>query len=117
MSLPLTAEQRTWAERQAQQNGVLFFVEFVEPLLSPPKEPDPEESPGLWEIKAEPNPCVRLFGLGPEEVTCRHCKHLIRNEAWSKTYLKCFYRGVTNGAATDHRAGWKACKKFEVAHA
>jgi hypothetical protein len=112
MSLPLTAEQREWAQSQAHAAGFLFFAEFIEPLTA---APEPETSPPeLWEIKREPNPCVRLFGLGPEGVTCRHCKHLIRHKPGCNTYLKCFLRGVTNGPGTDHKAGWKACKKFEA---
>lgn len=60
------------------------------------------------------NPCVGLFGKGPEGKTCRTCAHLIR-KGRGKTYIKCALRRNTNGPATDHRARWMACAKYEVA--
>lgn len=59
------------------------------------------------------NPCVAAFGPGPDGVTCSGCAHLF---AWGDTagrYLKCDMRRTTRGSATDHRAGWPACAKYE----
>ena len=58
-----------------------------------------------------PNPCIAAFGLGPEGQTCKTCQHLYR-KTYSKTYIKCELRPDTNGAGTDHRAGWDACGKY-----
>lgn len=61
------------------------------------------------------NPCVALFGKGPDGKTCRTCAQLMRRGGASKVYLKCALRKNTNGPATDHRAGWMACSKYEEA--
>lgn len=79
--------------------------------------PTPEQQAWLDDQMAkspvEPNPCVRQFGSGPEGETCRNCQLLLR-KSMSKTYLKCALRKNTSGPATDHRAGWNACAKFEL---
>lgn len=78
--------------------------------------PTPEQQAWLNEqmskTPVEPNPCVRLFGPGPDGETCRHCAHLLRKRM-SKTYLKCALRQNTSGPATDHKAKWNACTRFE----
>lgn len=56
------------------------------------------------------NPCVGLFGKGPEGVTCKRCTHIYHNGR----YLKCDFRTHTNGPGSDHKAGWPACAKFEA---
>ena len=58
------------------------------------------------------NPCVGIFGSGPAGRVCRECVHLYR-KVMGKTYLKCALRRNTGGPATDHRARWAACAKFE----
>lgn len=63
-------------------------------------------------IPKKGNPMLRN-GYGPEGKKCKHCTHLIRKDFHSKVYYKCFYRGDTNGAGTDHRVNWPACKLFE----
>ncbi len=47
-----------------------------------------------------------------EGETCKNCIHLIRKQ-FSKTYLKCSLASNSNSPATDWRAGWVACGKFE----
>jgi hypothetical protein len=111
ISLPLTQEQKVWAQRAALNAGYLF-QEMLNAVERPPTA-DPPEGEEWFEKKTEPNPCVRLFGKGPIEVSCKHCKHLIRHKPGNNTYLKCFYRGVTHGPGTDHRAGWASCSKYE----
>jgi hypothetical protein len=64
------------------------------------------------EIPVEPNPCVRLFGKGPEGSICRDCTHLYRNYR-QKAYIKCDFRAHTNGPGSDHKARWQACSRFE----
>lgn len=61
---------------------------------------------------AEPNPCRRFHGPGPEGVTCTNCTHLYAVHK-SKTYWKCNLRKHTNGPASDHRVRWLACAKYE----
>jgi hypothetical protein len=61
----------------------------------------------------DPNPCVRLFGKGPEGAKCKKCVHLVRM-LYGHTVLKCEERGdLTHGPKTDQRSGWNACSKFE----
>lgn len=61
------------------------------------------------------NPCVRLYGMGPENTRCKECRLLRRKGGHAKTYFKCELRGDTNGPATDHRANWPACGRFVAA--
>jgi hypothetical protein len=45
----------------------------------------------------DPNPCVKLFGKGPEGKTCKGCKHLTRL-LYGHTVLKCDQReDLTHG--------------------
>lgn len=64
------------------------------------------------ELHAEPNPCVYVFGPGPEGKTCKTCAHLVRRD-YAKTYYKCDKRSMSRSEATDHRVGWRACGKYE----
>ncbi len=59
-----------------------------------------------------PNPCVRLYGFGPAHAICKTCRHLVRRGA-NKSYLKCKQYKITHGPATDMRANWTACAKYE----
>lgn len=65
-------------------------------------------------IDAHPtgNPCVRVFGPGPEGRRCKHCKHLFFYQMGGR-YYKCALRPVTGGPGSDHRVNWPACVKFE----
>lgn len=60
---------------------------------------------------SNPNPCVGLYGKGPEGKRCKHCR-LLTGHRFSRTYYKCQLRGDTHGPATDHRVNWDACSKF-----
>jgi len=55
-----------------------------------------------------------LFG-STEGKTCRRCKNLLDNGhgGHSHRYYKCDLQRLTNGPATDWRARWLACGKFE----
>lgn len=44
---------------------------------------------------------------------CKNCIHLIR-KSWDKVYLKCGLARQSNSMATDWRAKWPACGKFEL---
>jgi hypothetical protein len=57
------------------------------------------------------NPCVRLYGFGPENEICKNCRLLFWH-CCSRKYFKCELRGCTHGPATDHRANWPACGRF-----
>ena len=58
------------------------------------------------------NPCVWLHGPGPADARCKACVHFVRVQK-GKTYLKCDLRRITNSEASDHRANWPACAKFQ----
>ena len=70
--------------------------------------PDPPE-PG------NPNPMINKYGPDHGGRGCVDCKQLIRLEYHDKAYFKCLIRGVSNGAGTDHRKKWPACRLFEEA--
>lgn len=65
---------------------------------------------------AHVNPCVRLYGMGPDNARCKDCQLFIRRGRTRKIYFKCELRGVTNGPGTDHRANWPACGRFVAAN-
>jgi len=69
--------------------------------------------PELKTVSRKVNPCVHLYGRGPERKTCKTCKHLYAQGGTSKRYLKCDLRRSTRGPATDHYAGWDACARYE----
>ena len=60
------------------------------------------------------NPCVRLFGPGPKGAICKGCVHLYVNQPGHKNFFKCDLRRHSNGPATDHKARWPACARFEA---
>jgi hypothetical protein len=62
---------------------------------------------------ATSNPCVIAFGPGPDGKRCGTCSHIWARGDVAGTYLKCDLRLSTSGAATDHRARWPACAKYE----
>ena len=57
------------------------------------------------------NPMVNAYGPGPKGKRCGDCV-FIRRFRYTRTYFKCAKRGITHGAATDHRLSWDACAKF-----
>ena len=60
----------------------------------------------------DPNPCIRVYGFGPEGKRCASCAHLA-NVSFAKTYHKCRLRGVTANPKTDHRVRWPACGQYK----
>jgi hypothetical protein len=61
--------------------------------------------------KPSQNPCVALFGTGPDGMLCRQCDCLFEHRAGRK-FFKCQRRTFTCGPGSDHRANWPACGKF-----
>lgn len=59
------------------------------------------------------NPCVQLYGAGPESKTCRQCSQIAGIRGASKTFFKCKLRKATHGSGTDHKISWPACARFE----
>src|SRR4051812_48289431 len=67
------------------------------------------------------NPCIDMYGPGPESSICRGCVHL-HGFQQSTTSYKCAkrawktkggkYPGTTYPGG-DHRVRWPACAKFE----
>jgi hypothetical protein len=60
------------------------------------------------------NPCVRLFGRGPDGTICKTCRHLFSHRPGKKRFYKCDLRECTNGPGSDHRVRWPACAKYEL---
>jgi hypothetical protein len=59
------------------------------------------------------NPCILLYGAGPEGKQCKDCASLVCFTA-SRNFYKCRQRPkLTHGAATDQKVRWPACKRFE----
>ena len=69
---------------------------------------------GFGPLSTEPNPCVRLWGLGPEGEKCKTCDRLNVRCYGDHRYYKCALRKETAGPGTDHRVGWRACAKWEA---
>lgn len=70
--------------------------------------PEPSKEP------ANPNPCLALYGPGPDGVTCKDCVHLRYPLGyWRKRHYKCDLRTLSHGAKTDHRVSWDACGRDE----
>lgn len=63
---------------------------------------------------AKANPCLVVYGPGPEGTTCKSCVHLYAQRGVAGHYLKCELRRNTRGPGTDHRAGWPSCAKYEA---
>lgn len=59
------------------------------------------------------NPCVSVYGAGPDGATCATCAHL-HVIHYSRRVYKCGERPLTGGAGTDHRKGWPACRLYSV---
>lgn len=61
------------------------------------------------------NPCLKLYGKGPEGKRCKACKHLLAKRR-GRTWYKCELRAGTyhkTSPVSDHRANWPACGRFE----
>lgn len=71
----------------------------------PPEEPD--------RPKRDTNPMLPVYGPGPGSARCKTCVHLVRLRRGG-TYRKCALRRNTHGAATDHKATWPACGKYQA---
>lgn len=69
---------------------------------------------GFLQIEATKpkNPCVRLYGKGPDGMRCKSCLHLYVH-AHGRSYYKCEFRVFTHGPATDHRVNYPACRRWE----
>jgi len=63
------------------------------------------------------NPCVRLYGAGLVDTTCKDCVHLRYRVGPdvnpNARHWKCDLRKVTNGPATDHKVRWPSCARYE----
>ncbi len=55
-----------------------------------------------------------VYGVGPAGKKCKTCAHLFK-QGKARFFLKCNLNKVTNGPATDWRAGYQACGRYEEA--
>lgn len=66
-----------------------------------------------YAMKDTRNPCLRMWGNGPDGAICKNCIHLY-GTGGNKKFFKCQMRGkATSGPGTDHYANWPACGKFQ----
>ena len=83
----------------------LFGEPITEPL--PAQKPKPEKVVG--------NPCILVYGTGPDGQTCKGCVHLryalMRNP--NARHWKCDRRVLTHGRGSDHKVSFPACAKYE----
>jgi hypothetical protein len=106
------SQKRPAARHVAEEVEQLALFEM--PAVEPCQQKD-EPVPTDWSgqsVVQNANPCVNLYGAGPDGRLCKDCSHFFAVLA-DKTYLKCDQRKITHGAGSDHRARWSACKKFE----
>lgn len=59
------------------------------------------------------NPCIPVYGPGPDGQQCKGCVHLRFPQHHSARHWKCDLRKMTHGAATDHKVSWPACGRYE----
>lgn len=84
-----------------------------EPLLV---EPRPLTDKQKLTRKSKTNPCVEVYGPGPEGTQCQSCALLRCIDFHGKRYYKCGLRGKpTHGAGTDHKLRWPSCVKYQGA--
>lgn len=95
-----------------EQGRRVFGLDFA-----PPGDPRDLErvrnGKGRWGAYRT-NPCLRLYGEGPEGKRCGSCSHL-RANVLANTYYKCDLREISGGPLTDHRVRWPACGRYEEA--
>jgi len=70
-----------------------------------------QRSLGFGPTSQERNPCVRVWGRGPEGKRCKTCSHLVTRQ-YGRTYYKCDLRKMSACSATDHGCAWNACAKY-----
>ena len=61
---------------------------------------------------SKPNPMIDLYGFGPKDKRCKHCKHLLAFQQGA-SWFKCDLRKFSHSTATDHKANWESCRKFD----
>lgn len=83
-----------------------------QPITASPRRIDDKTLLGR---KSKTNPCVTVFGPGPEGKQCGTCAHFIKGRYHATILYKCKVRGLTHGEGTDHRVRWPACAKYEEA--
>jgi len=84
--------------------------------VPPPKAPKKRTvSPAQARLRqSKTNPCLAVYGQGPDGKQCRTCAFFLRLRYHDGLYFKCEKRGKpTHGPGTDHRARWPACGKYQ----
>ena len=77
------------------------------PVFGVDRDPAAVAGPGTFKH----NPML-LLGPGPQGRLCRDCTHLLTYQMGTR-WFKCALRPHSNSTATDHRAKWPACVRFE----
>jgi hypothetical protein len=72
----------------------------------------PVHTPLKHKGRPKVNPCIKIWGTGPEGTKCGSCEHHYFRQ-YSKKYPKCDKRGDTGSASTDHSSRYPSCGKYE----
>ena len=66
------------------------------------------------QVVQSPKAYAGMPGAGPDDKSCRHCKHYCRVRHNTKVHLKCGLQQEiwTHGPGTDIKAATPACDKF-----
>lgn len=59
------------------------------------------------------NICRAAYGPGPDNKRCKDCALLLEIGYHNKNYYKCSLRKHKMGKATDHKANFPTCAKFQ----
>ena len=54
-----------------------------------------------------------IYGKAPDGQTCKNCINLERFRPGRNTFLKCRLYGISSSEASDWRAKWPACGKYQ----
>lgn len=85
----------------------------IQMIFGVTKKEDIEEIAKEIKKNKRRNPCIKLYGDGPEQKTCADCKHLYMKR-YSHNIYKCDLRKDTGQWNSDHRKSWPACAKWEI---
>ena len=95
------------------EQPTLFDVTPFPEVEPEPPEPRPLTNKQKLGRKSKTNPCIDVWGPGPEGKQCGTCAFFAKGVYQATMLYKCKKRGMTHGAGTDHKVRYPACAKYE----